>query len=184
MSKSKLPLNQALPLAEKIVKELLPYCARIEIAGSIRRKRPEIGDIEIVCIPLCQVDLFGNEGASLLNPYLEILAQEGRIIKSEGQEKRWGEKYKKFHIPAMPELNIDLFITTPAEWGYTFTIRTGSADFSRRIVTPKQKGGYLPGHLHVGECRLWKNGQALETPEEEDIFKALGLEWIPPEERL
>lgn len=180
MSKSKLPLSQALPLAEKIAKELRPYCARIEIAGSIRRKRPEIGDIEIVCIPLTQVNLFGDPGGSLLDPELEYLIQEERIIRGD----KWGPKYKKFHPASKPDIAVDLFITTAPEWGYTFTIRTGSADFSARIVTPKQKGGYLPGHLQVGYCRLWKNGQALETPEEEDIFKALGLEWIPPEERI
>lgn len=184
MSKIKLPYNQALPLAEKIVNELKPVCARIEIAGSIRRLKPEIGDIEIVCIPLQQEDLFGNLGASLLNPHLEQLAQDGRIIKSEGKEKKWGDKYKKFHIPAMPELSIDLFITTPEEWGYTYVIRTGSRDFSRLCVTPKQQGGYLPGHLRVAGCRLWEGATPLDTPEERDFLEALGVGWIEPENRV
>lgn len=180
MSKITLPYDKALPLAEKIVRELAPVTARIEIAGSIRRKKPEIGDIEIVCIPLTQVNLFGDPGGSLLDPELEYLIEEGRIIRGD----KWGPKYKKFHPAAMPDLSVDLFITTAPEWGYTFTIRTGSSNFSHKLVTPKQQGGYLPGHLRVGGCRLWEGDTALETPEERDFLKALGVGWIEPEFRV
>lgn len=183
MSKAKIALGQAQALADKIIKELSPVCAKIQVAGSIRRQKSQIGDIEIVAIPLQQLDLFGDPAGSLLDPHLEILAQQGRIIKSEGENKRWGPKWKSFHPIARPELKVDLFITTPEEWGYTFTIRTGSSDFSRKVVTPKQQGGFLPGNLRVSECRLWENGIALKTPEEEDFFRFLGLEWIEPENR-
>ena len=44
-------LQQAQQIAERIKSELAPHCDRIEIAGSIRRKKPEVKDIEIVCIP-------------------------------------------------------------------------------------------------------------------------------------
>ena len=44
-------LSFAMMLAGKVVDELAPVCERIEIAGSIRRKKPTIGDVEIVCIP-------------------------------------------------------------------------------------------------------------------------------------
>lgn len=180
MSKIKLPYSQALPLAEKIVNELKPVCARIEIAGSIRRLKPEIGDIEIVCIPLQQEDLFGTGGASLLEPGLENLLSQERIIKGD----KWGPKYKKFHPASMPDLSVDLFITTPEEWGYTYVIRTGSSNFSRLCVTPKQQGGYLPGHLRVAGCRLWEGATPLDTPEERDFLEALGVGWIEPENRV
>jgi DNA polymerase/3'-5' exonuclease PolX len=38
-------------LAEKILAELTPYCDQIEIAGSIRRRRPNPNDIDLVCLP-------------------------------------------------------------------------------------------------------------------------------------
>lgn len=184
LSKTKIPLTQALALAEKIVKELRPACAKIEVAGSVRRKKEMVGDIEIVCIPEMELDLFGHPQASWLDTHLEHLARKGRIIKAEGKEKRWGPKWKSFHPAAKPELKVDLFITTKDEWGYTYTIRTGSSDFSRRIVTPRRQGGFLPGHLRVAECRLWEGMTALDTPEEESFFEALGLEWIEPENRV
>lgn len=43
--------STALVIAEKIKAQLAPHCDRIEIAGSIRRKKPEVKDIEIVVIP-------------------------------------------------------------------------------------------------------------------------------------
>lgn len=183
MSKTQLPYNQALALAEKVVKELAPACQKICVAGSIRRKKKQVGDIEIVCIPKMQLDLFGDPSGSILDIHLEQLAEEGRIIKSEGDNKRWGPKWKSFHPAAKPEIKVDLFITTAWEWGYTFTIRTGPSDFSRLCVTPKQQGGFLPGHLRVAECRLWEGTTALETPEEWDFLLALGLRWIEPEDR-
>lgn len=179
MSKTKIPLAQAQVLADKIIKELAPVCERVQVAGSVRRQKAEIGDIEIVAIARHQLDLFGTPGASLLEPELETLAARGRIIKGD----KWGPKYKKFHIPARRDLAVDLFITTPEEWGYTFTIRTGSAEFSHRLVTPKQQGGFLPGDLWVGSCRLWRDGKALDTPEEKDFLEALGIGWIEPENR-
>ncbi len=44
-------LDKALEIAEKTKELLAPYCERIEIAGSIRRKKPEVKDIELVAIP-------------------------------------------------------------------------------------------------------------------------------------
>lgn len=178
-AKTKITHAVARDLAERIVKELSPVCQRIEIAGSIRREKKLIGDIEIVYIAQQQLNLFGDPGGSLLAPHLEFLTEDGRIIKGD----KWGEKYKKLHVPAMPELGIDLFITTPDEWGYTYTIRTGCAEFSHLLVTPRQQGGYLPGHLRVGGCRVWDGNKALPTPEEGEFFAALGLVYIPPEMR-
>lgn len=179
MSKTKLSYSVARNLADRIVEELRPGTTRIEIAGSVRRQKPEIGDIEIVCIPQLSINLFGDPGGSILDIFIEQLIQDGRITRGD----KWGPKYKKLHIPARPDLGIDLFITTPEEWGYTFTIRTGCAEFSHKLVTPRQQGGFLPGHLRVGGCRLWEGDKALETPEESDFLAALGVGWVEPEMR-
>src|SRR5205823_12049549 len=46
-----LPLAQAEKHAAKILAELAPFCERIEIAGSIRRRRPTVNDIDFVALP-------------------------------------------------------------------------------------------------------------------------------------
>ncbi|GAI50844.1 unnamed protein product, partial [marine sediment metagenome] len=44
-------LEKAKVIAENLRSLLAPVCARITIAGSIRRQKPEVGDIELLCVP-------------------------------------------------------------------------------------------------------------------------------------
>ncbi len=178
ITKTKMSYDIALTLAQTVVIDLAPTCERIEIAGSIRRKKPEIGDLEVVCIPAAAEipSLFGPEKISALDEHLNfIIRRRGwRIIKN-------GQWYKQFDIGPC---NLDLFITTPEKFGCVFTIRTGSPEFSHRLVTKKRLGGLCPAYMSFNAGRLWNNGVAIATPEERDVFVALGLKWIPPEERL
>jgi hypothetical protein len=64
-----------------------------------------------------------------------------------------------------------------------FTLRTGSIHFSRRLVTPWKQGGYLPEGMHVEEGWVWQGSVSVETPEEADFFRAIGMRWIRLEER-
>jgi DNA polymerase/3'-5' exonuclease PolX len=43
-------LQQAQKIASQVIQTLKPFCERIEVAGSIRRKRPFVHDIDLVCI--------------------------------------------------------------------------------------------------------------------------------------
>ena len=45
------PLRQAAALARSLVTFLEPYCDRIEVAGSVRRQKADVGDIELVLVP-------------------------------------------------------------------------------------------------------------------------------------
>lgn len=181
MSKIKLPLPQAEKLALKVVNALAPGCERIEIAGSVRRKKPMVGDIEIVAIPkMISIDLFGEVKVSSLDDVLRSLVNAGRLVQGDKD----GDKLKTFYIPAVEGLKLDLFITTPEQWGVIFTIRTGSAEFSKQLVTQKYKGGLLPDDLHIAGGRVWRGNEALSTPEEVDVFKVTGVEWVEPEERV
>lgn len=157
MTKIKLPLAQAIKLTDKILAAIEPGCIRCEPAGSVRRCRPEVGDIEIVCIPRQTVDLFGNPVGSLLDMVLANLVNEGRLIRGDKN----GVKYKNFLIPTVPDLKLDLFITSLECWGVNFTIRTGPAEFSHRLVTQKSKGGLLPSDLSVSGARVWRGGRGI-----------------------
>lgn len=63
-TKTRWPHAEALEIAEEIKEALAHHCERIEIAGSIRRKKPEVGDIELLFVPKTgtrQAGLFDNE---------------------------------------------------------------------------------------------------------------------------
>ncbi|GAP11116.1 hypothetical protein BECAL_02301 [Bellilinea caldifistulae] len=169
--KTKIPLELAERTASKYLEMLAPFCKRIEIAGSIRRRKSEVGDIEIVAIPLMVRDLFGNP-----NGYFN-LSLPAPAIKN-------GERYKQYILPE--GINLDLFIVLPpAEWGVIFALRTGGAEFSKKLVTPKRYGGFLPSAYVVrdGAIHHVENGETLHTPEENDFFNLCGIGWIKPEER-
>lgn len=172
--KQKFPLLEAREIAQTVTARLMSYCERIEIAGSIRRNKPEIGDIEIVAIPRKHYDFFGEPTSDhALNSV--TWSDFGKLVKN-------GSKYKQIELNE--GINLDLFIVTPpAQWGVQLMIRTGSADFSHRFVTVKQHGGLLPSCYRVKDGAIWYGEQMVETPEEQDVFNLLGLNFIEPEKR-
>lgn len=163
---NKLPLVQAEKLARKILDALRPGCQRIEIAGSIRRRKAQIGDIEIVAIE-----------AQGLDEIISGLVDAGKLSRIKN-----GPKYKQFDVCAVPGLKLDLFLPDEYTWGVIFTIRTGSAEFSHNLVTQKSKGGWLPDDLQVDKGRIRRGDKALDTPEEKDVFGLLGW-YVEPEQR-
>lgn len=181
MTKIKLPLKQAQSLTCKIIEALAPGCERIECAGSVRRLRAEVGDLEIVCIAKQTVDLFGDPVGSLLDMVLTNLVEEGRLIRGDKN----GRKFKNFLIPTVTDLKLDLWITTPECWGVRFTISTGSAEFNKRLVTQRSKGGLLPSDLNVSGARVWRGAEVLATPTEQALFDLIGGPgwWIEPKDR-
>ncbi len=184
---TRLTLQEARRLAGIISDMLHPGCDRIEVAGSIRRERPDIGDLELVAIPKRTVDLLGGEGDSLLEPIIDRMKSERKLVKIKG-----GDRYKQFkvmdkdfqkHGAGGTICRLDLFLCCPETWGCVFTIRTGSTMFSHSLVTSRALGGYCPSHLRFNGGRLWHGETALPTPEEADVFKACELEWREPRDR-
>ena len=175
-------LSKVRALAQGWLDKLAPYCERIEIKGSIARGKPEPKDIELVAIPKFgkgTTDLFGAEVApvNLLNLIVDAHARNEDLVLTKN-----GDRYKQFHLPEY--VYVDLFIVLPpAQWGVIATIRTGPGDYSKWLVTQKRQGGAMPAHLHQKDGALWRGNEMIETPEESDYFRALGLDWVAPELR-
>lgn len=186
---SRLPRTEATALAWELVSLLSPVCERIEIAGSLRRGRETIGDIELVCIPrygAASRDLFNEviePGVNLLDLECDhqfTLGTLGKRYDKNGRP-RWGSGLK---WATFRDVAVDLFpVIAPAQWGVDFLLRTGSAAFSQRFVTPVEKGGLMPKGMYCAQGALWRDGVRLETPEEEDCFRAIGLRYVEPSAR-
>ncbi len=176
-------LDRAQKCARKVINILEPFCEKIETAGSIRRKKPEVKDIEIVALPK------GTEGERRINRRLKWSEKNSSI-----QMIKNGEKYKQFTLikkNGLELIKVDLFIVTPpAQWGVIFLIRTGSAEFSKWIVNIRKrefysfsKGQLLHNYQSgLGRDKKWKT-EVLVTPEEKDVFQKLRIEYIYPENR-
>lgn len=182
-------LSQAQNLAERIIETMQPYCQRVAIAGSIRRQKSEVKDIEIVAVPkLGQTkDLFGSEYENELFKWARQIEAEGRIlwIKPGTDEiipwpiQEQGRYWRGYLVKA--EIKLDLFLATSETWGVIYLIRTGSAEFSQRMVG---KECWRTGYKFAKGKLFDSSGQFVPTPEERDIFHALGVDWLEPEARL
>jgi DNA polymerase/3'-5' exonuclease PolX len=138
-----------------------------EFAGSLRRGRPDVSDIEHVVIPrygeVPGDDLFGTpKHVNLLWHRLEQLlwCDEGddrpdKLAKhlygvdpvtGEGNH-RWGAKYRGVDFCGF---NNEIFLADPDNWGNVLAIRTGPAEFSHSLMINLQQRGYWQneGYLH------------------------------------
>jgi len=171
-------LTTATKIALELVIELDDFCKRSAIAGSVRREKPDVHDIEIVCQPITSfagmdTPLFtGALYSYLANPTGKL----ARATKIKG-----AYKYQQW---ALEEgINLDLFIVTPpAQWGVILAIRTGPAQLSQALVTQRSKGGLLPSWAHVKNGAVWytKTGELIEMATEAEFFQFCGLPFVEP----
>ena len=171
---TKMPLVRARYLARKVIERLAPHCERIEIAGSIRRGKSEVGDIEIVCIPKKYADLLGND----LGNCPEFVAAVSRWECVKGNPETG--LYTQRILPVDGSPRLDLFMTDAKRWGLTLLIRTGSAEFNMKFLRRLDAAGVkmMRGRLYDLDCN------PIPAPEESDVFKAAKMEFIEPEKRI
>lgn len=166
-------------------KKFAPYClpGKCIIAGSTRRRKPEVKDIEIVCAPA---------------PAKE--AQFWAIREQLDRDEFWkhtdytknGDRYfSREKLIDGGWIKFDVFVVTPpSQWGVILALRTGPAEMNRRIMYELPAKGLKceAGQLFRVSKRPGLFGDEedlilVPTPEEEDFFTALGMEYKEPWKR-
>jgi DNA polymerase (family 10) len=170
-------LAAAQAIADRIIADLAPYCepGRCVVAGSVRRRKADVGDLEVVAIPRrVTADLFG--AVTVVMPEFAALVNRWPAVK--------GLPSGRYTQRRLPEgINLDLFMATADNWGNILLLRTGPADFSKRFVAD-----WLPAKGYYSEngylCHVVGGlGQRIAVPEEADLFRLAGIPWINPEDR-
>jgi len=188
--------------AEGIAKEI---CSRLdahsyicEIAGSIRRKKPIVKDIEIVCLPFKtivkkQLGLFDNQysfDVVIDKSFEDYVNSLGKIVR--------GNVYGRYmKIETKFDISLDLFLPSNTDFFRQFAIRTGSSKFSAaRIAKSWRNLGWVGTSegLRLEEQCNYRNGRWVclsNNPKlppvwqsEEEFFMWLGMEWIHPSKRI
>jgi DNA polymerase/3'-5' exonuclease PolX len=157
----KMKYEHALEIAQSVRDQLAPFCHRCEIAGSIRRKKAECGDVEIVCIPKNPVGY-----VAVINKWKKV---KGDAIAKYTQ---------RIHTSG---IKLDIFTATQKNWGLIYAIRTGSADFSHRVLAVGWvKAGY---ESKDGMLTKKRTGEIVNVQEEADLFRMIFHPFVKPEDR-
>jgi DNA polymerase/3'-5' exonuclease PolX len=197
--KQRYPRYEALAIADELVAMLLPFCDRIAIAGSLRRRKPDVGDIEILYIPTVEnrselltrpSDLFADSDPIKTRDITVNLVDEklDELVAADVLERRknalgrevYGEKNKLMrHIPS--GIPVDLFAATAENWFSLLVCRTGSAESNTRICMAAQSMVFKwkPYEGIVDEL-----GNLHSITSERELFLLVGLPYLEPWERV
>jgi DNA polymerase (family 10) len=161
----RIPLGRAWPLAQGIVSELrkVPGVVSAEPAGSLRRMRSTIGDIDI---------LVASKDSK---PVME------KFVKLPGVVRVLGQGPTKSSIEFGDGVRAQLWVHPPERFGTALLYATGSKDHNVQLRELALSKGYS-----LSEHALTKEkgeGEQLLLDTEEKVYAKLGLPWIPPELR-
>ncbi|WP_064457106.1 DNA polymerase/3'-5' exonuclease PolX [Streptomyces hygroscopicus] len=157
----RIPLDEAMEVADDIVAALsrVPGCRRCAYAGSLRRMKETVGDVDILV------------AAEISGPFMEAFTRlpfTSEVI-AHGQ--------KKTSIRTTKGLQVDLRVLPLDSWGAGLLYFTGSKAHNIRVRAIAVRHG-----LKLSEYGLFetKSGKTIASRSEEDVYARLGMDWIPP----
>jgi len=161
-SQGRFLLGYILPTVEKFLNNLksLKEVEKISIAGSVRRRKETIGDVDI---------LVASQNSKKVMDF---------FVSLPGIVKIWGKGETKSSVRMKEGFDIDLRVVKTESFGSALQYFTGSKEHN--IATRKiaiSKG------LKLNEYGVFKKDKMIAGRTEEEVYKTIGLDWIAPEMR-
>lgn len=161
---ARMPLGRALPLGQELVEALedVPGVKAIKLAGSLRRMKETVGDIDI---------LVTSTTPGQVMQAFTTLPQVSEVLER-------GET--KASIRHREGIQVDLRVLEPECFGAALVYFTGSKQHNIRIREIAGTKG-----LKISEYGVFRasTGRRVAGATEEEVYAAIGLPWIPPELR-
>lgn len=182
------PLGAARQAADTLIGLLSPACHQIAVAGSVRRGKAQVHDIDLVAWPIYEAmpitDLFGEVLDTLYRAselYRVVKASPAKNVAISMRKIAFAWPHQFLEIP------VDVWLVEPdgSNWGALLQMRTGPLELNRVMCNHAADRGlhYKAGH---GIYRLDHDGQCTERVDdgtEAGIFAALGMPCREPELR-
>jgi DNA polymerase (family 10) len=160
------PLGIALMHAEVLAEDVraLEGVKRVEITGSLRRGKETIGDVDLLCE--------AKAGEKIIKQFVTF-EQVNRVLAAGGTK---GSVTVELHDGR--ELQIDLRVVEADSFGAAIQYFTGSKEHNVRLREIAVKNKW-----RLNEYGLFAGKKKIAGRQERDIYKKLGLAWVPPELR-
>jgi len=161
-SHERMSLGVALPVAERVIEELKKAAKvkRISTAGSLRRLKETIGDIDILCD--------STDGQGIIKKFAELPSVEQVLASGE----------TKASIIVEGGTQVDLRVVEPDSYGAALQYFTGNKDHNVKLREIAKKQG-----LKINEYGVFKGKKRIGGKNEEDIYRAVGIPMMEPELR-
>ncbi|MBS3748229.1 MAG: DNA polymerase/3'-5' exonuclease PolX [Candidatus Thermoplasmatota archaeon] len=153
-------LGYVLQEARGIIKELTEQVDQIELAGSLRRMKETVGDVDILVV--------SSESKKVMDYFTEMDRVEQVIAHGK----------TKSTIRLYGGIQVDLRIVNKQSFGSALQYFTGSKDHNVKLRKIAQKNG-----LKLNEYGLFEDDKRKAGESEEKVYQKLDLEWVPPELR-
>src|SRR5271157_150840 len=162
---TELALKDAEKIANQVRTLVCTHCDKIEIAGSIRRQKPRVHDIDFVISTRTDFEW-------------QKISEELKHLKAKPNCQ--GKSVIKAFLPCQNGLfQVDFYRAKPSTFGIHLLVRTGSAEHNMWLagyaITKGMRIKYSEG--------LIKEGSAIAGETEKGVFEALGLPCPSPSER-
>ena len=159
---ARLPIEVAYPIAQRLLTELraAPGTVKAELAGSFRRSRETVGDLDVLVTSEDPEKVF--DAFSRFPEVKEVMLRGGTkesVVLTQG-------------------IQVDLRVVEPEEFGAAWVYFTGSKDHNVRLRTMAQERG-----LKINEYGVLRGEERVGGRTEADVYATLDLAWIPPELR-
>lgn len=185
--KPKFPRATALAVARELCQALRPAAVedRLIVAGSLRRRKMEVGDVEILYIPrfLAERDgLFDMRQVNQVDLVLDQFLRAGILAKRQNAlgSEVWGQK-NKLARHAATGIPVDLFAASETNWFNYLVCRTGSAENNVRLAASAKSRGWQWNPYGAGFTDA--AGTTIPVRSEQEAFALLHLPYLDPWQR-
>ena len=161
-SKGRFLLGEIMPVIREVLKRLksLPEVEQINVAGSVRRMKETIGDVDILVV------------SSKPEKVMAFFVSLPDVVKI------WGKGLTKSSVRTKGGFDMDLRVVPRKSYGSALQYFTGSKEHNiatRRLAIDKG--------LKLNEYGVFRGSKMIAGKSEEEVYKVIGLPWLPPELR-
>lgn len=175
--------GDALKVAKELCDYLAPHCDRIIVAGSLRRRRLVVGDVEILYIPKTVTEkdgLFDQVDVNLAEKAIQSLLEASILEKRPNTlgHSCWGPQ-NKLAIHKASGIPVDLFATDEPRWWVAKVIRTGPKETNLALTNGAIALGRKLHAYGVGVEDM-TTGQIFPAGSEQEVFTLCGVPYAEP----